>query len=193
MFDALDIFNRGSDGSKLWVEAVQNIQTAKLRIGELNASSPGNYVIFSQKSQSFIEPDSIEELKEMATVRVLLADDNEHIKKLIRFILSSRSTIDICGDAADGKEAVERAAELKPDLVMLDLSMPSGGLEAARQIVAIRPKTRILLLSAHDGGREFAKEAKSAGVLGFVRKDQADVTLLKAVDCVLGGQTYFPT
>jgi DNA-binding NarL/FixJ family response regulator len=105
--------------------------------------------------------------------------------------LSSRKDIQVCGDAVDGKEAVEKAGELKPNLVILDLSMPLGGLEAAKQIVATLPQTRILLMSAHDG-LALTKEARAAGVRGFVRKDEASATLLKAVEALLSGQTFFP-
>ena len=95
------------------------------------------------------------------------------------------------GDAVDGKEAVERTAKLKPDVVILDLNMPQGGLAAAKQIVATVPDTRILLLSAHDG-LALAREARAIGVRGFVRKDEASATLLKAMEALLSGQTFFP-
>jgi DNA-binding NarL/FixJ family response regulator len=124
------------------------------------------------------------------SMRILIADDHEIIRAAVIRILQSRPDIE-CAEATNGKEAVEKAFEWKPDLVMLDLGMPSGGLEAARRIAAALPKTRILLLSADDAGG-LTNTAKAAGVLGFVRKDQASTTLLKAVDCVLSGHSYFP-
>jgi CheY-like chemotaxis protein len=180
-----------------------------MRMRELMESSPGEYLIYSHKTEAFIRSDDTLELTEqartyirpnngadatgrgLATAKVLLADDNDVVRKLIRSLLSSRKDIQICGDAVDGKEAVQKASELKPDLVILDLSMPLGGLAAAKQIAATLPQTRILLLSAFDGDG-LTKEARAAGVRGFVRKDEASATLLKAVETLLSGQTFFP-
>ena len=89
------------------------------------------------------------------------------------------------------REAVEKARELKPDLVILDISMPLGGLKVAKEISELLPSVPILLLSVYEG-RTLTPEAKSAGVMGFVRKDQAGTVLLQAVDAVLQGQTFFP-
>jgi two-component system response regulator NreC len=98
----------------------------------------------------------------------------------------------VCGEAANGTEAVEKARELSPDLVILDISMlPHGGLKPAKQIIELLPEVLILLLSVYEG-RTFAAIAKSVGVRGFVRKDQIGSELLKAVDAVLRGQPVFP-
>jgi len=124
-------------------------------------------------------------------LRVLVADDHETIRKGIRSILASRNDLEVCGEAANGKEAVEKARELKPDLVILDISMPLGGLKVAKEISELLPSVPILLFSVYEG-RTLTPEAKSAGVMGFVRKDQAGTVLLQAVDAVLQGQTFFP-
>jgi CheY-like chemotaxis protein len=211
MFQAFDIFKRDSAGGLIWVEAAKDVPSAQSRLLELAASSPGAYLIFSHKTETFLRSDDIaaenyqqaqtfpqsafaEQLgrgRDFSTAQVLLADDNELIRKLIREALSDRKVIQVCGEAVDGKEAVEKAVELKPDVVILDLSMSLGGLAAAKQIVATLPQTRILLMPAHDG-LALTKEAKAAGVRGFVRKDQASATLLKAVETLLSGQTFFP-
>jgi len=209
MFKCLDIFRKDSAGRLIWVEAASDVASARLRVRELAESSPGDYLIFSHKTEAFlrsgdmadvIEPrtevrirsyDLPERSNGFATVKVLLADDNEVVRKLISSVLKSRKDIHVCGDAVDGNEAVQKASELQPDLVILDLSMPHGGLAAAKQIVASLPKTRILLISAHDGNG-LTKEARAAGVRGFVRKDQAVPMMLKAVEALLSGQTFFP-
>jgi two-component system response regulator NreC len=124
-------------------------------------------------------------------VKILLADDNEIMRKLIRSVLNTRTDIRVCGDASNGKEAVEKTGELKPDLVILDLSMPPGGRQIAKQIGDVLPEARILWLSAYDGAG-LTKHAQLVGVRGFVRKDQANTSLLKAIDALLSGQTFFP-
>jgi CheY-like chemotaxis protein len=209
MFQHLEIFKKDSTGSLIWVEAANDVPSAQMRVRELMESSPGEYLIFSHKTAAFIRSDDTLELTEQArtyvrpnngaeatdrdfaTAKVLLADDNDVVRKLIREVLSSRTDIQVCGDAVDGKEAVQKASELKPDLVILDLSMPLGGLAVAKEIVATLPQSRILLLSAYDG-LALTKEARAAGVRGFVRKDEASATLLKAVETLLSGQTFFP-
>jgi CheY-like chemotaxis protein len=209
MFKHLEIFKKDSTGSLIWVEAANDVPSAQVRVRELTESSPDEYLIFSHKTGAFIRSDDILELTEpartyvrsnngaeatgrdFATVKVLLADDNDVLRKVIRSVLSARKDIRVCGDAVDGMEAVQKASELKPDLVILDLSMPLGGLAAAKQIAATLPQTRILLLSAYDGDG-FTKEARAAGVRGFVRKDEAVPMMLKAVEVILSGQTFFP-
>jgi CheY-like chemotaxis protein len=209
MFRTFDIFTRDAAGSLIWVEAAKDLPSAQLRLRELAQSSPRDYLIFNQKTEAFVRSDDIagdippadtrlsrkdvaENVRDgLATAKVLLADDNEHIRRLIRSVLSSCKDIQVCGDAVDGTEAVAKAAKLKPDVVILDLSMPQGGLAAAKEIVAILPQTRILLLSAYDGDG-LTKEAREIGVRGFVRKDEAHATLLKAVEALLSGQTFFP-
>jgi DNA-binding NarL/FixJ family response regulator len=124
-------------------------------------------------------------------LRVLIADDNETIRKGIRSILTSRSDLEVSGEAVNGKEAVDKSSELRPDLVILDLSMPAGGLKLVKQIRKLLPEVPILLLSMYEG-RELTEAARSAGVRGFVRKDEAGALLLKAVETVLHGQTFFP-
>jgi DNA-binding NarL/FixJ family response regulator len=107
-------------------------------------------------------------------------------------ILQSRSDIDICGQASNGREAIERAIQLKPDLVVLDITMPVlDGFSAAREISTLLPHVAILLLSMHDSPT-MTNVAKSSGARGFVSKSQAASVLLKAVDAVARNQTFFP-
>ncbi len=124
-------------------------------------------------------------------VRILVADDHETVRKGIVTILSSRINIGECGEAANGQEAIEKAQELEPDLIILDITMPKlGGFEAARQIRKLYPEMPILFLSMHEG-RHIVESAKSIPVQGFVMKNQVGQTLLDAVGALLNGRTFF--
>jgi DNA-binding NarL/FixJ family response regulator len=125
-------------------------------------------------------------------MRILVADDHETVRKGVCAILGSRSDFEVCGEAANGADAVEQAVALKPDLVILDITMPVlGGFGAAKELKRLLPEVPILFFSMHDGAR-FIEEAKRAGVRGFVAKDRAGETLLTAADALLRGQTFFP-
>jgi len=124
-------------------------------------------------------------------VRILVADDHETVRKGIVMILSSSILIGECGEAANGLEAIEKAQELEPDLIILDITMPKlGGFEAAREIRKLFPRMPILFLSMHEG-RHVVESAKSIPVQGFVMKNQVGQTLLDAVGALLSGQTFF--
>lgn len=125
-------------------------------------------------------------------IRVLIADDHDVVRKGIVSVLSS-GHIEVCGEARNGSEAVGKALELLPDLVILDLTMPvMGGFEAAIEICRLLPHTPILFYSIYEG-EALIKEAKRIGVRGFVSKNRTTDTLLKAVDVlVLEKGTFFP-
>ena len=124
-------------------------------------------------------------------VRILVVDDHETVRKGIVMILSSRIRIGECGEAADGLEAIEKARELEPDLIVLDITMPKlGGFEAAREIRRRYPDMPILFLSMHEG-RHIVESAKSIPVQGFVMKNQVGQILVDAVGALLRGQTFF--
>jgi DNA-binding NarL/FixJ family response regulator len=107
-------------------------------------------------------------------------------------ILSSRPNIEVCGEAANGLEAVGKARELKPDLIIMDVNMPVlDGIHSAKEIRVFLPEVPILFFSMHDGVY-LVHEAKMAGVQGFVNKTEARATLLDAVDALVKKQTYFP-
>jgi DNA-binding NarL/FixJ family response regulator len=125
-------------------------------------------------------------------LRILVADDHEAVRKGVCVILSSRLDIEICGEAVNGGEAVEKAKALKPDLIILDITMPIlSGFEAAREIRKKLPEVPILILTMHDS-RQLAVEAKKLGVNGFVRKTEAAASLLQAVDSLLDNKTFYP-
>ena len=125
-------------------------------------------------------------------MRCLLVDDHESVRAGVTAILSSRPNIEVCGEASDGQEAVEKARELHPDLIILDVTMPVlDGIKSAKEIRAFLPDVPILFFSMHDGVY-LVHEAKLAGVQGFVSKTEARATLLDAVDALANKQTYFP-
>ena len=125
-------------------------------------------------------------------LRILVADDQEAIRKRVRSILVSKRTFEICAEAPNGREAVEKARELKPDLIILDITMPElNGLEAARLIRQFSPETPIVILSVHKS-RQLMYEAQKIGVQGYVTKEDANQDLIRAVDAVLQKLTFFP-
>jgi DNA-binding NarL/FixJ family response regulator len=125
-------------------------------------------------------------------LRILIADDHEAVRKGVCAILSSRADIEVCGEAENGKDTVEKANSLKPDLIILDITMPVlSGFEAAREIRKTMPKVPILILSMHES-KHLIGEAKKIGVQGYVTKTQVGSTLLDAVDKVMRHETCFP-
>jgi DNA-binding NarL/FixJ family response regulator len=125
-------------------------------------------------------------------MRCLLVDDHESVRMGVAAILSTRANIEVCGEASNGKEAIEKARELKPDLIILDVNMPVlDGIHSAKEIRTFLPDVPILFFSMHDGVY-LVHEAKLAGVQGFVTKSDARATLLDAVDALVKKQTYFP-
>ncbi len=125
--------------------------------------------------------------------RILLADDHELIRRGTRVLLEAHPGWCICGEAAGGREAVQKARELKPDLVILDLTMPDmNGLEAARRILRDNPETSILIFTMHPPA-QFAAAAQQVGVRGYVTKAESGGRLIDAVGALLRNRTYFPT
>ncbi|MGB7438337.1 MAG: response regulator transcription factor, partial [Candidatus Acidiferrum sp.] len=105
-------------------------------------------------------------------MRIVIADDHEAVRKGVRTILTSRPDIEVVAEAPDGSEAIRKTLELKPDLVILDLSMPvMGGFAAAIELRRLVPEIPILFYSMHEGPH-LVKEAKHIGVRGLVNKGQ---------------------
>jgi DNA-binding NarL/FixJ family response regulator len=124
--------------------------------------------------------------------RILIVDDNEDVRAGIRSLLASRPEFEICGEAGGGREAVEKAAELKPDLIILDIAMPDlGGLAAGQMIKQSLPATRIVFLSVHEDKR-WIQTAALIGAAGYVKKAESPAVLLSAVGAVLQDQIFFP-
>jgi DNA-binding NarL/FixJ family response regulator len=128
-----------------------------------------------------------------APLRILVADDQEAVRKRVCSTLSAHTNVASCSEATNGREAVEKAHESDLDLIILDITMPVlNGLEAARKIRQFAPDTPILVLSVHKS-KQLVEEAKKIGVLGYVTKTEAGRNLARAVDAVLQKQTFFPT
>jgi DNA-binding NarL/FixJ family response regulator len=124
-------------------------------------------------------------------VRILIADDHEVVRKGVRSILQSQQNLEVVGEATNGQEAVRKATQLQPDLIVLDVSMPIlDGFSAAKQIKQALPTVPILMLSMH-AGAEMVRASKAAGAQGFVTKTEVASVLLKAVDALLQGYTCF--
>ena len=127
----------------------------------------------------------------MKDVRVLLADDHALVRAGIRAVLEDFPWIVVVGEAGDGREALARAGELEPDVVLLDIGMPGmNGLEAAARILDETPACRVLILSMHLN-EEYVLQALRAGASGYVLKDSAPSDLAEAIGAVVEGRTYF--
>jgi DNA-binding NarL/FixJ family response regulator len=117
----------------------------------------------------------------MTRTRVLVADDHELIRQGLRRIVESMPGWSVCAEAATGREAVSKAARMRPQVVVLDVTMPDlDGLEATRQIRKLLPASEILILTMHDS-EQLMHEAVEAGATGFVPKSDAGGSLLKAL------------
>jgi len=124
-------------------------------------------------------------------IKVLLADDHKMIRAGLRLVLEQQPDVTVAGEADDGRHAVALAQELKPDVVVLDIGMPSlNGIEAALQIKQALPETAIVMLSMHsDEG--YILRALRAGAAGYILKDSAEADLVGAVHAVAEGKSFF--
>src|ERR1700731_1285887 len=123
-------------------------------------------------------------------IRVLLADDHAMVRKGFRLILEAQPDMEISGEAGNGREAVELAEKLHPDVVVMDVAMPElNGIEATRRLYASAPRTRILALSMHKDS-VYVREILRAGARGYLLKDSIDSDLLAAVRPVARGEGY---
>ena len=123
-------------------------------------------------------------------IRVLIADDHGIVRSGLTMLIDRQADMQVAAEAEDGIEAVERALADRPDVAVLDVSMPRmTGLQAAREIRSHVPDTRVLLLSMHDDERYFL-EGLEAGAAGYVLKRAADTDLIGAVRTIAGGRTF---
>ena len=126
----------------------------------------------------------------LSPIRILVTDDFEDWRRKVRFIFQERPQWQIIAEASDGSEAVQKAAELKPDLILLDIGLPRlNGIEAARQIRQLSPSSKIVFLSLTKN-LEVVRAALSTGALGYVHKTDARRELVPAVDAVLRGKQF---
>ncbi len=127
----------------------------------------------------------------LSAVRILLVDDHNVVRRGLRALLESRQGWQICGEASNGREAVELTKKLNPDVVVMDISMPElNGLEAARQIRKNVPDTAVLIFTLHDS-EQMAREAKDAGAHGYVLKSGLESDLLEAIQSLGNHRPFF--
>jgi len=126
-------------------------------------------------------------------LRILIADDHELARRGIRDLLETHPGWEVCGEAKDGRESVDLAISMKPDVVLLDIGMPNlNGLEATRQILAATPEVAILILTMHDSDN-VVREGLRAGAKAFLLKSDAGRDLVAAVEALELQRTFFTT
>jgi two-component system response regulator NreC len=123
-------------------------------------------------------------------IRILLADDHALVRHGFRMILAAQPDMEVAGEAGNGREAVELAQKLKPDVVVMDVTMPElNGIEATRRLIELSPRTRVLALSMHKDA-VYVREILRAGARGYLLKDSVDADLIAAVRAVAKGEGY---
>jgi two-component system, NarL family, response regulator NreC len=126
----------------------------------------------------------------MKRTRILLVDDHAVVRQGFKMILDAQSDMEIVGEAANGREAVELAAQLNPDIVVMDVAMPElNGIEATRRVIASDPHIRVIALSMHKDS-VYVREILRAGARGYLLKDSGADELVKAIRAVAGGESY---
>jgi len=125
-----------------------------------------------------------------STLRVLVVDDYEPFRRFVCSTLKGKLNLQVVCEASDGSEAVRRAQELKPDLILLDIGLPTlNGLQAAREIRELAPESKIIFVS-HESGPDFVQEALKLGAWGYVVKSRGGTDVLAAVQAVLSGKSF---
>jgi len=129
----------------------------------------------------------------MKTLRLLIADDHELIRRGLRALLESHAGWTVCAEAATGREAVEKARLARPDVIIMDISMPDlNGIEATRRILKLLPKTEVLILTMHDT-EQIIHEILEAGARGYVLKSDAGRDLVAGVESLSQHKPFFTT
>ncbi len=127
----------------------------------------------------------------MSTLRILIVDDHEVVRRGLRALIESHPGWEVCGEAATGREAVEKAKKLMPDVVLMDIAMPElTGLEATRQILQAAPQTGVLILTAYES-EQLVREAREAGAQGYVLKSAAGRHLTRAIEALSQNKAFF--
>jgi len=126
----------------------------------------------------------------VSSIRVLIVEDFVPFRQFISSRLATRHDLQVICEVSDGLEAVQKAVELKPDLILLDIALPSlNGIEAARRIRKLVPESKIIFLS-QESSADLVQEAFSLGARGYVVKTKAGSELLAAVDAVISGKKF---
>jgi DNA-binding NarL/FixJ family response regulator len=126
----------------------------------------------------------------MPEIRVLIVEDHETVREGLRLIIDTQEDMQVCGEAGDGREAIRRAQELIPDVLLMDISMPGlNGLTAAAKLKRVAPQIKILTLTRHTD-EAYLQELLQAGVAGYVLKQSAASELLRGIRAVAAGGNY---
>ena len=129
----------------------------------------------------------------MHPLRILIADDHAVVRAGLRALLESRSGWEVVAEASDGREAVDKASKLKPDVAVLDIGMPLlNGVEATRRIRSASPATEILILTMHESD-DLVHQVIQAGARSYILKDEADRVLIAAVEAARHHKPFFST
>src|SRR5271167_2227767 len=124
-------------------------------------------------------------------LRILLADDHEIVRKGLRALLEKHDGWEVCGEAGDGREAIDKAQQLRPDVIILDIGMPSlNGLDTTRQLLQLDPQFKVIVLTITDSD-QVIREALDAGARGFVLKSDAARDLVSAVEALQHRRMFF--
>jgi two-component system response regulator NreC len=126
----------------------------------------------------------------MKRIRILLADDHAVVRQGFKMILAAQTDMEIVGEAGNGREAVEQAEQLRPDIVVMDVAMPElNGIEATRRLAASMPHVRVIALSMHKDS-VYVREILRAGARGYLLKDSGAGDLVTAIRAVASGESY---
>jgi DNA-binding NarL/FixJ family response regulator len=129
----------------------------------------------------------------MSSLRILIVDDHEVVRRGLRVLIEPHPGWEVCGEAMNGREAVERANKLKPEVVVMDIGMPElNGLEATRQILKASPRTRVLILTMHES-EQLVRDVLEAGAQGYVLKSAAGRDLVKAIEALCRHEAFLST
>jgi two-component system NarL family sensor kinase len=177
-------------GGKLEITSSPNKGTLVTATIPLSSSA----AIAAQSSTVLVSPlnstsDLVGPVANTLRKRILIADDHEMLRRGVRNTLQTELDLEICGEAVDGQDVVEKVKTLRPDLVILDINMPAlNGLVALRQILRLRPQTKVLVFSVHDSDQT-VKEVHAAGAHGFISKGKDSQDLLRVVREILNLKT----
>lgn len=126
----------------------------------------------------------------MCPIRIVLVDDHEVARRALRSVLSSNPNLEVVGEAVEGREAIKKVGELRPDIVLLDISLPDiSGIDAAPAIREVSPESRIIFVSQHTS-IPLAKDALQRGAYGYVVKSDAGLDLIAAIEAANQGGTF---
>jgi DNA-binding NarL/FixJ family response regulator len=127
----------------------------------------------------------------MKLTRILVADDHSVVRRGVQSLLEGHPRWKVCGEAVEGADAIAKAKRLRPDVVIMDITMgPMNGLEATREILKVLPKTKVLVLTMHES-EQVVREVLNAGAHGYVLKSDADRDLVDALETIEQGKTFY--